>query len=123
MLLCMVLAFWAGVHSVNSSSLVSCSTTKGDIDIEVNEDWSPLGAAQFLKLVESGFYTHIALFRCVEGFLTQFGISDKTEFEDFHNENILDDPNLDLGIKKYYLSFAGGGPNTRSTQLFIAVRF
>ncbi len=34
--------------------------------------------------------------------------------------NIRDDPNLHKGIKKNYLSFAGGGSNTRSTQLFIA---
>lgn len=34
--------------------------------------------------------------------------------------DIKDDPNLHKGIRKNYLSFAGGGPNTRSTQLFIA---
>ena len=37
-----------------------------------------------------------------------------------HFEQIKDDPNLNLGIHKHYVSFAGGGPNTRSTQIFIA---
>lgn len=31
-----------------------------------------------------------------------------------------DDPNLHMGIQKHFVSYAGGGPNTRSTQLFIA---
>lgn len=37
----------------------------------------------------------------------------------WHNEEILDDPK-NKPILKHYISYAGGGPNTRSTQLFIA---
>jgi cyclophilin family peptidyl-prolyl cis-trans isomerase len=48
------------------------------------------------------------------------GISDKPEYKHWHNQDIRDDPNLNKGINRGYLSFAGGGPNTRSTQLFIA---
>lgn len=48
------------------------------------------------------------------------GISDKAQYKHWHNQQILDDPNLHKGIKRGYLSFAGGGANTRSTQLFIA---
>ena len=48
------------------------------------------------------------------------GISDKSQYKHWHNKNIPDDPNLNKGIRKNYLSFAGGGPNTRSTQMFIA---
>jgi cyclophilin family peptidyl-prolyl cis-trans isomerase len=58
---------------------------------------------------------------CVyEGFLTQFGISDKPGKKHWHRATIKDDPNLHKGIKKHYVSFAGGGANTRSTQMFIA---
>jgi len=32
----------------------------------------------------------------------------------------IDDKNLNLGIKKNYMSFAGSGPNSRGTQVFIA---
>ena len=99
---------------------VQCSTTKGPLTIEIYREWSPLGADRFLELVKDNFFTDIAFFRCVKRFLTQFGISDVPSKKHWHNKNIRDDPNLNLGIKKNYLSFAGGGANTRSTQLFIA---
>ncbi len=56
----------------------------------------------------------------MDGFLTQFGISDRHDMKHWHNKNIPDDPTLQRGIKRGYLSYAGGGPNTRSTQMFIA---
>lgn len=99
---------------------VACSTTKGPLLIEIYKEWSPLGAERFLDLVKDDFFRDIAFFRCVRRFLTQFGISDVPSKKHWHREEIPDDPNLHLGIKKNYLSFAGGGPNTRSTQLFIA---
>jgi cyclophilin family peptidyl-prolyl cis-trans isomerase len=99
---------------------VECKTTQGYIAMDIHRDWSPRGADRFLELVRDGFYTDIALYRAVEGFLVQFGISDKPEYQHWHEDNIPDDKNLNLGIKKNYISFAGGGPNTRSTQLFIA---
>ena len=101
--------------------IVQCESTKGKFDIEIYPEWSPIGAQRFLELVVDGFFTDIALFRCVKRFLTQFGISDKPKYKHWHEDSVKDDPNLKKGIKKYYLSYAGGGPNTRSTQLFIAV--
>lgn len=100
--------------------LVLCKTTKGQIKIEVYPEWAPLGSRRFLDLVKDNFFTDIALFRCVERFLVQFGISENPSKKHWHRDTIMDDPNLNLGIKKHYVSFAGGGPNTRSTQLFIA---
>jgi cyclophilin family peptidyl-prolyl cis-trans isomerase len=101
--------------------VVQCTSTKGKFDLEIYPEWSPLGAQHFLELVVDGFFNNIALFRCVKRFLTQFGISDNPQYKHWHHKSIKDDPNLEKGIKKYYLSYAGGGPNTRSTQLFIAV--
>mmetsp|Transcript_11038 Transcript_11038/g.18522 ORF Transcript_11038/g.18522 Transcript_11038/m.18522 type:complete len:258 (+) Transcript_11038:42-815(+) len=101
---------------------VQCETTKGSLIIEIYRDWAPLGADRFLELVKDGFYTDIAFFRCVKGFLTQFGISDKPAKKHWHRANIPDDPNLHKGIKKNYVSYAGGGPNTRSTQIFFAFK-
>lgn len=102
--------------------IVSCETTQGLLRIEVYEDWAPLGAKRFLDLVRDDFYTDIALFRCVKGFLVQFGITEDPTKKHWYREQIKDDPNLHKGIKKNYLSFAGGGPNTRDTQLFIAFK-
>lgn len=99
---------------------VQCETTKGPIVIEVHQELAPIGAKHFLELVEDSFYTDIALYRCVAHFLTQFGISQNSAKKHWHREQIKDDVNLHRGIKKYDVSFAGGGPNTRSTQIFIA---
>ena len=41
------------------TNTVGCSTTKGDLTIEIYRDWSPLGADHFLELVRSGFYSEI----------------------------------------------------------------
>lgn len=61
----------------------------------------------------------IALYRSVPNFLTQFGITDNPEKKHWQREEIPDDP-LNKPILKHYVSYAGGGPNTRTTQLFIA---
>lgn len=106
----------------NVTSKISCETTKGPLLFEIYRDWAPNGADRFVELVQTGFFTDIALFRCVKDFLTQFGISDKSEYKHWHGKNLKDDPNLHIPIRKNYLSFAGGGPNTRSTQLFIAFK-
>ena len=102
---------------------VQCETTKGSLTINVHRDWAPLGADRFVNLVKDGFYTDIAFFRCVKGFLTQFGISDKPQMNHWHNDQIPDDPSLNMGIQKNFVSFAGGGANTRSTQIFIAFEY
>ena len=64
--------------------IVSCETTQGLLRIEIYEDWAPLGAARFLELVADGFYTDIAFFRCVDKFLTQFGISEDPKMKHWH---------------------------------------
>lgn len=102
------------------SARVICETTKGSLTINVHKEWAPLGAERFVTLVKEGFYTDIALYRCVDKFLTQFGITENESLKHWQRDTILDDPNLKLGIHKNYVSFAGGGPNTRSTQIFIA---
>jgi hypothetical protein len=52
-------------------AVVVCETTKGDIEITVTASRSPIGAARFLELVAAGFYSDVALFRVVKGFLVQ----------------------------------------------------
>ncbi len=99
---------------------VQCFTTKGSFELEIYKHWSPLGAERFLELVRNGFFTDIAFFRCVDAFLTQFGISDKSYMQYWHTRTINDDPGIGIKIKKYSISFAGSSNNSRSTQVFIA---
>jgi hypothetical protein len=55
--------------------VVVCTSSVGPLEIELRSDWSPLGVARFLELVSVGFFTDIAVFRVVPGFVAQFGIS------------------------------------------------
>ena len=98
---------------------VKMSTTKGDFVIEVTRDWAPNGADRFYNLVKIGYFTDVAFFRVIEGFMAQFGIhGDPAISAKWRSANITDDPVRESN-QKGYLSFATAGPNTRTTQLFI----
>ena len=92
------------------------------------EDWAPLGARRFLELVRSGFFSSsVALFRVVPNFLVQFGVAgDPGVTQRWRGLGaIADDPHwLRKGEKfeRGWLSFAGSGANSRTTQMFITLK-
>eukprot|EP00516_Mucochytrium_quahogii_P011310 CAMPEP_0203789268 /NCGR_PEP_ID=MMETSP0100_2-20121128/3323_1 /ASSEMBLY_ACC=CAM_ASM_000210 /TAXON_ID=96639 /ORGANISM=" , Strain NY0313808BC1" /LENGTH=283 /DNA_ID=CAMNT_0050692133 /DNA_START=120 /DNA_END=968 /DNA_ORIENTATION=+ len=102
------------------SVMVECEMRgKGKFDVVVVPEWAPLGAERFLDLVKDKFFDGTALFRAVPHFLCQFGIAkDHSKNRKWHT--IEDDPKLGIRIKKGTLAFAGGGPSTRGTQMFVA---
>ena len=107
-------------------SLVECSIRDAPIPllIDVHEDWAPHGAARFLELVKIGYYDSTALFRAVDNFLVQFGIAADMEVRNrWSGKNIPDDIDLHIPIARGALSFAGSGPESRDTQLFISYSF
>jgi hypothetical protein len=53
--------------------------------------------------------------------LRSVGISDDDSLIYEHELPIEDDPSLDIPFNAYYLSFAGAGNNTRTTQLFFTL--
>ncbi|MCL2325846.1 MAG: peptidylprolyl isomerase [Proteobacteria bacterium] len=101
------------------SFVVKMATTKGDIRIEITRDWSPFGADRFYNLVRNGFFSDIALFRMVKGFVVQFGIHGKPILSEVWREATIQDDPVKMSNKRGTLTFATGGPNTRTTQLFI----
>lgn len=101
---------------------VTCETTKGRIDIVVQPEWSPLGAARFLQLVDDGHFHDLPLFRCVENFLCQFGaVPPRPGVKNY--STIPDDPKQPQlrPFRRGYLSFAGYGDNSRATHMFITL--
>ena len=45
---CFLALLWPSVTAMEQEPvLVSCETTKGNIDIEVHKPWAPLGAQRF----------------------------------------------------------------------------
>ena len=98
---------------------VKFTTTKGDFTLEVTRSWSPLGADRFYNLVKAGFFTDVAFFRVIEGFMVQFGIhGDPAVSAAWRGANIKDDAVVQSN-KKGYVSYAMSGPGTRTTQMFI----
>ncbi len=98
---------------------VKFETTKGDFVVEVNRDWAPHGADRFHELVQQKFFDGCGFFRVVRGFMVQFGINGDPEVNlKWLNEKIPDDPVVESN-KRGTITFAMGGPNTRTTQMFI----
>jgi peptidyl-prolyl cis-trans isomerase A (cyclophilin A) len=98
---------------------VKLTTTKGDIVIEVTRAWAPRGADRLYNLVRAGFFTDVAFFRVIPGFMAQFGISSRPDIAGaWMNANIPDDA-VKQSNTRGKVTFATAGPNTRTTQLFI----
>jgi len=98
---------------------VKFTTTKGDFTLEITRAWSPLGADRFYNLVKAGYFTDIAFFRVIEGFMVQFGIhGDPAIASAWKGARIADDP-VKQSNARGYITYAMAGPNTRTTQLFI----
>ncbi len=94
-------------------------TSKGDFVIEVHREWSPNGADRFYNLVANGFYDDVRFFRAIEGFMVQFGIhGDSAVSAAWRPSQIPDDPVIQSNVRGF-VSYAMGGPNTRTTQIFI----
>ena len=98
---------------------VNFTTTKGEFVVEVHRAWAPIGADRFYNLVKNGFFTDMAFFRYVPGFIVQFGISpDPKIARVWYNARIKDDP-VKQGNLPGTIVFATAGPGTRTTQFFI----
>ena len=94
-------------------------TTKGDFVIEVHRAWSPNGADRFYNLVSNGFYDDLRFFRVLDGFMAQFGIhGDSAVAAAWRPFTIEDDPVMQSNTRGF-VSYATGGPNSRTTQVFI----
>jgi cyclophilin family peptidyl-prolyl cis-trans isomerase len=105
-------------------SVIKCGTTTGPIVMEMHREWSPKGYDKAVALFEKGYYDHTHFFRVVPHYLVQFGItySEDQELKNFGNQDIMDDPQLDpiIPFEPGTISFAGSGPNSRSSHLFIS---
>jgi peptidyl-prolyl cis-trans isomerase A (cyclophilin A) len=98
---------------------VDFTTTKGSFVVTVHRSEAPHGADRFYNLVRAGFYNGDELFRVVKGFVVQFGINgDPKVSAAWEQATIPDDP-VKGSNTPGTITFAAGGPDTRTTQVFI----
>jgi peptidyl-prolyl cis-trans isomerase A (cyclophilin A) len=99
---------------------VKLTTTKGDVIIQVNRVWAPIGADRFYNLVRGGFFKDAAFFRTIPNFMTQFGIPARPDVAAAWAHADLIDDRVTQSNKRGMVTFAKTSlPNSRSTQIFI----
>jgi len=104
---------------VPSQYTVELDTTKGAIVIEVRRDWAPNGAERFYELVQNGYFSDVAFFRVIAGFMAQGGIrGDPALNAEWREKRIPDDP-VKASNMRGTVTFATSGPDSRTTQFFI----
>ena len=107
------------------------------VTITVRREWAPLGAARFLTLVQSDFYTEARIFRVLtkrssgNDFVVQFGLAALPETtRQWAGRKIVDDPvrkastcsGKPCANARGTVVFATSGPGTRTTQVFINLK-
>lgn len=93
-------------------------TTVGKFLVEVNREWAPIGAERFHNLVSDKFFDDAAFFRVVPNFVVQFGLPADPSRNAKWAGSLHDEPVIQSN-KRGFLTFAKGGPHSRTTQLFI----
>jgi peptidyl-prolyl cis-trans isomerase B (cyclophilin B) len=98
---------------------VTLTTNKGDIHLRLFEDKTPLTCANFLNLIQRGYYDGLKFHRVIPDFMIQGGCPQGTgtggpgyKFEDECTPALKHD-------KPGRLSMANAGPGTNGSQFFI----
>jgi len=94
-------------------------TSKGAFVITVHRDWAPLGADRFYNLVKGGFFDDCRFFRVLDDFMAQVGINVNPAVQAAWRDARISDEPVKQSNKRGMVTFAHGGPNTRTTQFFI----
>jgi len=104
-----------------SAPVVTCASTAGPFTITLKPEDSPQGVSRFLELVDDKFFDDMLMYRVIGGFLVQFGVAAHPEEQaKWQDATIEDEPNREP-FREGTLSFAGGGVNSRSCHLFVAL--
>ena len=110
----------AAVAAAPDSFLVALQTNEGRIVIQAVRAWSPRGVDRFYQLVNARYFDGAKFFRVLD-FMAQFGIAADPQNTATWDRPIPDEP-VRQSNQRGFVSYAMGGPNTRTTQLFINKR-
>lgn len=94
-------------------------TNKGDINLNLTDDKTPVTVANFVNLAKNGFYDDLTFHRVIPDFMIQGGCPIGTgtggpgyKFEDEFDASLKHD-------KPGILSMANAGPGTNGSQFFV----
>ena len=97
--------------------IANIATSRGTIRVKLFPKETPMTTANFVNLVQKGFYNGLSFHRVIPDFMIQGGCPEGTgrggpgyTFEDEFNEN---------KIVRGALAMANAGPNTNGSQFFI----
>ncbi|MEP7347470.1 MAG: peptidylprolyl isomerase [Gemmatimonadaceae bacterium] len=93
-------------------------TTKGTMRVRVRRGWSPYGADRLYALVRNHYFDSVAFHRTIRNYVAQFGIHGDSAVNAAWRGKIIPDDPVVAPNRRGTLSFARGGPNTRSVQLY-----
>jgi len=99
---------------------VLLQATKGEIELELFEDQAPNTVANFISLVEKGFYDGLKFHRVIPQFMIQGGDPQGTG-QGGPGYKIADECRTPAARRHFRgsLSMANAGPNTNGSQFFI----
>jgi cyclophilin family peptidyl-prolyl cis-trans isomerase len=101
------------------SFLVDVETSEGTFSVRMRRHWSPAGVDRAWHLMENDFYAGARIYRVVEGFVAQWGLSGEPVRDSIWRDHpVVDEPPMASNLRGV-ISFARGGPETRSFQLFV----
>ena len=101
------------------SFVVTFATSRGAFDVLVRRAWAPRGVDRLHYLVNAHYYDGVRFFRVVKGFVAQFGLHGDTAVGNAWRTHRFADDSVRVSNARGTLTFATGGPNTRTTQLFL----
>ena len=105
--------------------LVYCSTSKGDVTMQLRFDWAPIGAMRFLELIEDAYFTNNIFYRVppiASNPIVQFGLVNKAKLRSKYESHPIHDDEafLPAAIKRGYVSYGGSGVHSRTSHMWIA---
>lgn len=101
------------------SFLVDIETSEGTITVKMRRHWSPEAVDRVWHLMDNDFYAGARFYRMVDGFVAQWGFSGEPLRDSIWRDHPVDDEPVVGSNVQGTVSFARGGPRTRSYQLYI----
>jgi peptidyl-prolyl cis-trans isomerase A (cyclophilin A) len=97
-------------------------TSQGSFTVRATRAWSPLGVDRFHRLASIGYYDRTKFFRVLPDYIAQWGMhGDSAVNATWSSRTFADEP-VSQPNAEGTVVFAKGGPNTRSTHLFVNLK-